>query len=156
MNIDIKILDSRIGTLFHQPKYATPGSAGIDLIACLDKSLTLLPNETHLIPSGIAIYIKDPHICGQILPRSGLGHKRGLILGNSIGLIDSDYQGELKISCWNRSTQNQVIEPGDRIAQLIFLPVITPTFRIVDSFKSSLRNTQGFGSTGKTSKTIDI
>lgn len=154
MNIDLKILDPRIGSLFSKPSYKTQGAAGIDLIACLQSTLTLAPNETSLIPSGIAIYIKDPKLCAQILPRSGLGHKRGLILGNSVGLIDSDYQGEIKISCWNRSPTNQSIEPGDRIAQLVFLPVITPSFNIVQSFETSERGEDGFGSTGINSKQI--
>ena len=151
--IEVKIIDPRIGHQFAMPDYATSGSAGIDLIACLNHATTLSPNQTILIPSGIAIYIKEISICAQILPRSGMGHKRGLILGNGVGLIDSDYQGEIKISCWNRSNEPQTINPGDRIAQLVFLPVLTPSFKLVSTFDASKRGQHGFGSTGISSKT---
>src|SRR5699024_8076029 len=122
--IELKILNSKIGNEFPLPTYATPGSAGLDLRACLDEPLTLAPGETQLLPTGIAIYINDPKLCATILPRSGLGHKHGIVLGNLVGLIDSDYQGELMVSCWNRSATAFTIEPGERIAQLVFLPVV--------------------------------
>jgi len=118
--IELKILNSKIGNEFPLPTYATPGSAGLDLRACLDEPLTLAPGETQLLPTGIAIYINDPKLCATILPRSGLGHKHGIVLGNLVGLIDSDYQGELMVSCWNRSATAFTIEPGERIAQLVF------------------------------------
>jgi dUTP pyrophosphatase len=146
--IQVKILDSRIGQSFPLPEYATHGAAGLDLRVCIHEPLTLAPNQVELLPSGIAIHINDPNIAAIILPRSGLGHKQGIVLGNLIGLIDSDYQGELKISCWNRSAQPFTIQPGDRIAQLMFVPVLQVQFEQVDEFISSQRSEGGFGHTG--------
>ena len=147
MNLKFKRLDPRVGTNWPIPEVGTPGSAGVDLRACLDEPVTLAPGETILIGTGIAIHLEDPGFCAMILPRSGLGH-RGLVLGNLIGLIDSDYQGELKISTWNRGQEPQTIEPGDRIAQMVITPVIQPTFIEVDDFESSTRGEGGFGHTG--------
>ncbi|XOV80089.1 MAG: dUTP diphosphatase [Aestuariibacter sp.] len=147
--IDVKILDKRIGTDFPLPEYATPGSAGMDLRACLDAPLTVAPGETHLVPTGIAIHLADPSICATILPRSGLGHKKGIVLGNLVGLIDSDYQGELMVSVWNRGQDSYQVQPGERIAQLMILPVIQAHFEIVDDFSQSERGQGGFGSSGK-------
>ncbi len=147
--IDVKILDSRLGGQFPLPGYATPGSAGMDLRACLDEPLKLEPGQTELIPSGIALHISDPGLAATILPRSGLGHKHGIVLGNLVGLIDSDYQGQIFISCWNRGQQTFTIEPGERIAQLVILPVIQATLNIVDEFNESERGEGGFGHTGK-------
>lgn len=147
--IELKILDSRIGTTFPLPAYATPGSAGLDLRACLDATLTLQPGETQLIPTGLAIHIADPKLCATILPRSGLGHKHGIVLGNLVGLIDSDYQGQLMVSMWNRSQTAFEIQPGDRIAQLVFLPVVQASFSIVGEFEGSERGEGGFGSSGR-------
>ena len=146
--IELKILKYRINKDIPLPEYATEGSAGVDLRVCIDESIVLKPNETKLLPTGIAIHIKDPNIAAVILPRSGLGHKNGIVLGNLVGLIDSDYQGELKISCWNRSTEEFTINPNDRIAQLVFLPIIQPKLKVVDDFSSSNRGADGFGSTG--------
>ncbi len=148
--IDVKILDPRLGDQFPLPGYATPGSAGMDLRACLDAPLELEPGQTELIPSGIALHISDPGLAATILPRSGLGHKHGIVLGNLVGLIDSDYQGQIFISCWNRGDQSFTIEPGERIAQLVILPVVQATLNIVDQFDESERGTGGFGHTGKT------
>ena len=147
MNLKFKRLDPRVGTNWPIPEVGTPGSAGVDLRACLDEPVTLAPGETILIGTGIAIHLEDPGFCAMILPRSGLGH-RGLVLGNLVGLIDSDYQGELKISTWNRGQETQTIEPGDRIAQMVITPVIQPTFIEVDDFESSSRGEGGFGHTG--------
>lgn len=147
MHLKFKRLDPRVGTDWPIPELGTAGSAGVDLRACLDETRVLKPNETALIGTGIAIHLDDPTVCALILPRSGLGH-RGLVLGNLVGLIDSDYQGELKISTWNRSEGEQTIQPGDRIAQLVITPVIQPTFVEVDSFEASDRGDGGFGSTG--------
>lgn len=147
MNLKFKRLDPRVGNDWPIPKVGTPGSAGVDLRACLDQTVTLQPGETVLIGTGIAIYLEDPGLCAMILPRSGLGH-RGLVLGNLVGLIDSDYQGELKISTWNRGNKPQTIDPGDRIAQLIITPVIKPDFVEVDDFDISERGEGGFGHTG--------
>lgn len=147
--IDVKILDARVGDTIALPKYATPGSAGLDLRACLDAPLTIQPGDTHLLGTGIAIHIGDPGLAATILPRSGLGHKHGIVLGNLVGLIDSDYQGELKVSCWNRSNTAFTIEPGDRIAQLVILPVVQAQFQVVDSFTESDRGEGGFGHSGK-------
>jgi len=147
MNLKFKRLDPRVGTNWPIPEVGTPGSAGVDLRACLDEPVTLAPGETILIGTGIAIHLEDPGLCAMILPRSGLGH-RGLVLGNLVGLIDSDYQGELKISTWNRGQEPQTIEPGDRIAQMVITPVIQPTFIEVDDFESSSRGEGGFGHTG--------
>ena len=147
-NIQLRILDSRLEDEFGLPEYATAGSAGIDLKACIESSLTIKPSECSLIPSGIAIHIGDPTLAAILLPRSGLGHKHGIVLGNLVGLIDSDYQGEIRISCWNRGNKAFVIEPGDRIAQLVFVPVEQVQFEIVQDFKQSDRHTGGFGHTG--------
>jgi len=147
MNLKFKRLDPRVGTNWPIPEVGTPGSAGVDLRACLDEPVTLAPGETILIGTGIAIHLEDPGFCAMILPRSGLGH-RGLVLGNLVGLIDSDYQGELKISTWNRGQEPQTIEPGDRIAQMVITPVFQPTFIEVDDFESSSRGEGGFGHTG--------
>ena len=146
--IEVKILDPRVGSEYPLPEYATPGSAGMDLRACLDETLTLLPGKTELVPTGIAIHIADPGLCATILPRSGLGHKRGLVLGNLVGLIDSDYQGQLMVSVWNRGEETQEIQPGERIAQLVILPVIQAQFDVVEDFQESERGQGGFGSSG--------
>jgi len=148
-SIEYKILDPRVGDTIPLPSYATDGSAGMDLRACLDDALVLEAGQTELIPTGIAIHIADPGIAATILPRSGLGHKHGLVLGNLVGLIDSDYQGQLFISCWNRSQTAYTIEPGDRIAQLVFVPVLQVNLKPVDSFDSSERGAGGFGHSGK-------
>ena len=146
--IQLKILDPRIGDAFPIPSYATEGSAGLDLRACLDQELVLNPGQTELLPTGIAIYIGDPSMAATILPRSGLGHKHGIVLGNLVGLIDSDYQGELKISAWNRGDQAYTVMPGDRIAQLVFLPIVQAHFEVTTDFVSSDRGEGGFGHTG--------
>ncbi len=147
--IDIKIIDPRIGSDFPLPHYATPGSAGMDLRACCDGPVTLAPGQTELIPTGIAIHLGDPGLAATILPRSGLGHKHGIVLGNLVGLIDSDYQGQIYVSCWNRGETTFTIQPGDRIAQLVVIPVIQASFNIVDEFVASERGEGGFGHTGK-------
>ncbi len=147
-NIQLKILDPRLGKELPLPAYATDGAAGLDLRALLDAPLTLEPGQTTLIKTGLSIYIGDANLAAVILPRSGLGHKHGIVLGNLVGLIDSDYQGELMVSCWNRGQTAFTIEPGERIAQLVFVPVVQAEFDIVDSFNSSARGTGGFGSTG--------
>ena len=147
-NLQVKILNSRIGDDIPLPSYSTPGSAGMHLRACLDESLNLAPTETSLIPTGIAIFVADPGYAALILPRSGLGHKHGIVLGNLVGLIDSDYQGELMISAWNRGASNFAIEPGDRIAQLVLVPVQQVEFSIVSEFLSTDRGAGGFGSSG--------
>lgn len=146
--VQIKILDERIGNDFPLPEYATDGSAGLDLRACLDEHLRIEPGETHLVPTGIAIHIADSNLAAVILPRSGLGHKKGLVLGNLVGLIDSDYQGQVLISAWNRGTHNVIIEPGDRIAQMVFMPVKRVRFELVEDFDSTTRAEGGFGHTG--------
>ncbi|MBW8191211.1 dUTP diphosphatase [Neiella marina] len=147
--IDVKILDSRIGNEFPLPAYATDGSAGLDLRACVDGPLVIGPGETKLIETGIAIHIGDASLAATILPRSGLGHKHGIVLGNLVGLIDSDYQGPLMVSCWNRGSEAFTIEPGDRIAQLVFLPVVQAKFNVVASFDETDRGEGGFGHSGK-------
>ncbi len=147
--LQVKILSDRIGKDIPLPDYSTQGSAGIDLRACLNESLQLEPGDTFLIPTGIAIYIEDPGYAALILPRSGLGHKHGIVLGNLVGLIDSDYQGELMISTWNRGKTTFTIEPGDRVAQLVLVPVQQTQFTIVDEFTSTERGTGGFGSSGR-------
>lgn len=147
--VEVKILDDRIGQSIPLPEYATQGSAGMDLRACLDQPLTIEPGQTQLIGTGIAMYIGDPNYAATILPRSGLGHKHGLVLGNLVGLIDSDYQGELKVSCWNRSDKAYTIEPGDRIAQLVILPVVQAKMSIVDEFHETDRGEGGFGHSGR-------
>jgi dUTP pyrophosphatase len=147
--IDLKVIDTRIGDTFEMPDYQTTGSAGIDLLACVDEPITIEPGQTELIPSGIAIYIRDPSLAAVLLPRSGLGHKKGLVLGNLVGLIDSDYQGQVFISCWNRGKENCLIEPGMRLAQMVFLPVEQVNFNLVESFDESDRGEGGFGHTGE-------
>ncbi|MCD8513806.1 MAG: dUTP diphosphatase [Nitrincola sp.] len=147
--LQVKILDARIGTDFPLPSYATQGSAGLDLRACLDAPITLEPGQTELIPTGLAIHIEDPNLCAMILPRSGLGHKHGIVLGNLVGLIDSDYQGQLFVSCWNRGQTSFVMEPGERMAQLILVPVVQADFEVVDEFSESQRGDGGFGSSGR-------
>ncbi|MBQ1784161.1 MAG: dUTP diphosphatase [Gammaproteobacteria bacterium] len=146
--LQVRILDPRIGTDYPLPAYATPGSAGMDLRACVDGPLQLAPGQTSLLPTGIAIHIADPGLAAVILPRSGLGHKHGIVLGNLVGLIDSDYQGQLMVSCWNRGQETFTIQPGDRIAQLVLVPVVQAEFGIVDSFDESERGAGGFGSSG--------
>ena len=147
--IELKILDPRIGELFPLPRYETESAAGLDLRACLEEALTMHPNTTHLIPTGIAIHIGDPHLAAILLPRSGLGHKHGLVLGNLVGLIDADYQGPLMVSCWNRGNAAYTITPGDRIAQLIFIPITRTQFNVVQSFTATKRGEGGFGHSGK-------
>ncbi|VAX14211.1 Deoxyuridine 5'-triphosphate nucleotidohydrolase [hydrothermal vent metagenome] len=147
--IKLKILDARLGKDIPMPDYATPGSAGLDLRACLDAALHIEPGATHLIPTGMAIHIADPGLAAMILPRSGLGHKHGIVLGNLVGLIDSDYQGQLFVSCWNRGSRAFTIEVGDRIAQLVFVPVVQAEFEMVEDFNTSLRAEGGFGHTGQ-------
>lgn len=147
--VQLKILDKRLGTDFPLPAYATEGSAGLDLRACVTEPLTIQPGETHLISTGMAIHLQDPNTAATILPRSGLGHKHGIVLGNLVGLIDSDYQGPLMVSCWNRGTQPYTVEPGERIAQLMIVPVLKAHFQIVDEFMNSDRGEGGFGSSGK-------
>jgi dUTP pyrophosphatase len=147
--IDLKVIDTRIGDTFEMPDYQTTGSAGIDLLACVDESITIEPGQTELIPSGIAVYIRDPSLAAVLLPRSGLGHKKGLVLGNLVGLIDSDYQGQVFISCWNRGKENCLIEPGMRLAQMVFLPIEQVNFNLVESFDESDRGEGGFGHTGE-------
>lgn len=148
-SIQLKILDPRIGHEFALPEYATHASAGLDLRACLDAPLQLNPQATSLIPTGIAVYMEDPNLTAVILPRSGLGHKHGIILGNTVGLIDADYQGQLLISCWNRSQDSFTIQPGDRIAQLVFVPIIRTQFEIVTDFHPTKRGEGGFGHSGR-------
>lgn len=147
--LQVKILNDRIGRDIPLPAYATEGSAGLDLRACLDEALTLAPGQTELIPTGLAIHIEDPSLCAIILPRSGLGHKHGIVLGNLVGLIDSDYQGQLFVSCWNRGQTTFTIEPGERIAQMVLVPVMQAEFEIVDEFSDSDRGDGGFGSSGR-------
>jgi len=147
--IEVKILDPRIRSEFGLPTYATQGSAGVDLRACIDGPLELGPGQSELIPTGIAIHVSDPEVAAVLVPRSGLGHKHGIVLGNLVGLIDSDYQGQLFVSCWNRSTRRFTIKPGDRIAQMVLVPVIHADFQVVDEFASSERGDGGFGSTGR-------
>lgn len=147
--VQLKIIDARIGSEFPMPDYATGGAAGMDLRACLDDAITLNPGETQLIPTGIAIYLGDPGLAAVILPRSGLGHKHGIVLGNLVGLIDSDYQGQLFVSCWNRGSEAFEINVGERIAQLVFVPVVQAAFEVVDTFEESHRGEGGFGHTGR-------
>lgn len=146
--IQLKILDPRIGHDFPLPEYATPGSAGLDLRACIDEPLVLEPGQTELVPTGIAIHIGDPSLAAMILPRSGLGHKQGIVLGNLVGLIDSDYQGQLFVSTWNRGQQAFTLKPGERLAQLVFVPVVQAAFEVVDDFDASERGEGGFGHSG--------
>jgi len=147
--LQVRVLDARIGKEFPLPHYATPGSAGLDLRACLDSALVLAPGQTHLIPTGIAIYVADPGLAAVLLPRSGLGHKHGIVLGNLVGLIDSDYQGQVMVSCWNRGQTPFTIEPGERIAQMVVVPVVQVDFEVVDEFAATDRGAGGFGSSGR-------
>jgi len=147
MQVDLKILDERVREQL--PHYATPGSAGLDLRACLDAAVCLNPGETQLIPTGLAIHLRDPGHAAMILPRSGLGHKHGVVLGNLVGLIDSDYQGQLMVSVWNRGQESFTIQPFERIAQMVIVPVVQASFNLVDDFDASHRGESGFGSTGK-------
>lgn len=149
-NIQIKLLDARLGRDIPMPSYSTSGSAGLDLRACLTQRMLLEPGQTELIPTGMAIYIADPNYAAIILPRSGLGHKHGIVLGNLVGLIDSDYQGQLFVSCWNRGHQKFTIDVGERIAQLVIVPVIQAEFSIVADFQSTDRGERGFGHSGRT------
>ena len=148
-SIQLKILDSRLGDSIALPHYATGGSAGLDMRACIDEALTVVPGETVLVPTGLAIHIEDNRLAAVLLPRSGLGHKHGLVLGNLTGLIDSDYQGQVFISCWNRSQKPYEIQPGERIAQMVFVPVEQVTFEIVEEFADSSRGEGGFGHSGQ-------
>lgn len=147
--VELKILDKRIGTKFPLPQRGTPGSAGLDLVACIDEHIRIAPGETHLVPTGFAIHIKEPNMAAVLLPRSGLGHKHGIVLGNLVGLIDSDYQGQVFVSLWNRGNATFTLEPGDRMAQMVFVPVIQAEFEVVEEFKESARGAGGFGHTGK-------
>ena len=147
--IQLKILDKRLGEEFPLPDYATTGAAGMDLRAMLNQPLEIQPGDTHLIPTGMAIHIEDRHLAAVILPRSGLGHKHGIVLGNLVGLIDSDYQGQLFVSCWNRGKTSFRVEVGERIAQLMIIPVVKASFEIVDDFESSQRGEGGFGHSGR-------
>lgn len=147
LNVDLKILDARLHNMM--PAYATPGSAGLDLRACIEHTQTLHPGETTMIPTGMAIHLNDPGYAAMILPRSGLGHKHGIVLGNLVGLIDSDYQGQLLVSCWNRGKESFILNPLERIAQLVIVPVAQASFNVVDEFAASERGEGGFGSTGK-------
>ena len=147
--MQVKILDSRLGREIEMPRYATEGSAGMDLRACVETPLTMRPGETHLIPTGMAVYVADPSLAAVLLPRSGLGHKHGIVLGNLVGLIDSDYQGQLFVSCWNRGHESFTIEVGERIAQMVLVPVVRAEFEIVDEFVATDRGTGGFGHSGR-------
>ncbi len=146
--LQIKILDPRIGNEIPMPEYATSGSAGLDLRACIDQDTPLAPGQTKLIPTGLSIYIENPNYAAMLLPRSGLGHKHGIVLGNLVGLIDSDYQGQLMVSCWNRGNTDYTIKVGERISQMIIVPVLQTQFQIVDEFETSQRGAGGFGHTG--------
>jgi len=148
-SLKVKILDARLGRDFPLPEYATAGSAGLDLRACIDAALALAPGQSALVPTGLAIHLEDPALAAVILPRSGLGHKHGIVLGNLVGLIDSDYQGPLMVSCWNRSSAAYVIQPGERIAQLIVVPVVQVALDIVQDFERSERSGGGFGHSGR-------
>lgn len=148
-NVQVKILDDRVGSEFSLPEYATHGSAGMDLRACLNEPVTLQPDSCELIPTGLAIYIADENLAAILLPRSGLGHKQGIVLGNLVGLIDSDYQGQLYVSCWNRSTQPFIVEHSARIAQMVFVPIVKVEFEVVENFAESQRGDGGFGHTGR-------
>jgi len=145
--IDLKILDQRLRA--NMPAYATPGAAGLDLRACIEASVTIAPGDTHLVSTGMAIHIGDPNLAAMLLPRSGLGHKHGIVLGNLVGLIDSDYQGPLMVSCWNRGSVAFTVQPLERIAQLVIVPVVQARFRVVDEFDATDRGVRGFGSTGR-------
>ena len=148
-NVQLKILDKRIGDTIPMPEYATDGSAGMDLRACIDETIELKPGDTELIPTGMAMHLSNPNYAAMLLPRSGLGHKHGVVLGNLVGLIDSDYQGQLFVSCWNRGDTTFMVEPGERIAQMVIVPVAQIEFEIVDEFDESDRGAGGFGHTGR-------
>ena len=147
--IQLKVLDPRVGKEFPLPEYATKGSAGLDLRACIDQEMILEPGQTELIPTGLAIHIEDPALAAVILPRSGLGHKHGIVLGNLVGLIDSDYQGQLYVSTWNRGSESFSLKPGERLAQLVFVPVVQAEFELVEDFDQSHRGEGGFGHSGR-------
>ena len=147
-SVDLKILDARLKDAQYAPQYATPGAAGIDLRACIEAAIRIHPGETILVPTGIAIHLSDPGLAAMILPRSGLGHKHGIVLGNLVGLIDSDYQGEIFVSTWNRGHDSFTLNPLDRLAQLVVVPVVQVAFNVVDEFEASKRGAGGFGSTG--------
>jgi dUTP pyrophosphatase len=147
--IQLKILDNRLGNEFPLPCYATDGAAGMDLRACVDGALVIAPGETLLIPTGLAIHIQEPGLAAMLLPRSGLGHKHGIVLGNLVGLIDSDYQGQVFVSCWNRGVETFTIQPGERIAQMVIVPVVHADFELVEEFAASARGAGGFGHTGR-------
>lgn len=147
--IQLRIIDPRIGSEYPLPAYATDGSAGLDMRALLDEPLVLNTGDTHLIPTGLAIYIGDPSLAAVLLPRSGLGHKHGIVLGNLVGLIDSDYQGQVYVSCWNRGSEAFTIQPGERIAQMVFVPVVQAEFQVVEQFEQTERGAGGFGSSGR-------
>ena len=150
IEVELKILDARIGCDFPLPEVATPGAAGVDLRAVLDEPLTLLPGDTKLLHTGIAVYLRTPGYAGLILPRSGLGHKHGIVLGNLVGLLDADYEGEILLSCWNRSGESFTINPGERLAQLVIVPILQPHFKVVQEFsEKSVRGEGGFGHTGR-------
>ncbi len=146
--IQLKLIDDRLGKDFPLPEYATPGSAGLDIRACIDAPLVLNPGDSSLIPSGFAVHVEDNQLAAVLLPRSGLGHKHGIVLGNLVGLIDSDYQGQVYVSCWNRGNESFTINPGDRIAQMVFVPVVQARFDLVNDFTGSSRGSGGFGHTG--------
>ena len=146
--VQLKILDPRLGTEFALPEYASEGAAGMDLRACTDGELALGPGQCELVPTGLAIYIADPALAAVLLPRSGLGHKHGIVLGNLVGLIDADYQGQVFVSCWNRGSELFTIQPGERIAQMVFLPIVRAHFQVVEDFQQSARGSGGFGHTG--------
>jgi len=147
--IQLKILDSRLGNEFPLPHYATDGAAGMDMRACLDAPLVIAPGEARLIPTGLAIHIQEPGLAAMLLPRSGLGHKHGIVLGNLVGLIDSDYQGQVFVSCWNRGGETFTMQPGERIAQMVIVPVVHADFEVVEEFAASARGSGGFGHTGR-------
>jgi dUTP pyrophosphatase len=147
--IQLKILDARLGNEFPLPHYATDGAAGMDMRACVDAPLVIAPGETQLIPTGLAIHIQEPGLAAMLLPRSGLGHKHGIVLGNLVGLIDSDYQGQVFVSCWNRGGETFTVQPGERIAQMVIVPVVHADFEVVDEFAASARGVGGFGHTGR-------
>ncbi len=148
-NIQLKILDKRIGTEFPLPHHATPGSAGMDLRACIDEEMLIQPGETKLIPTGVSVYVEDPGLAAVLLPRSGLGHKHGIVLGNLVGLIDSDYQGPLMVSCWNRSSEPFSLKIGERLAQMVIIPVVQAAFEVVEEFEETHRGEGGFGHSGR-------
>lgn len=147
--LKVRILDERLGKEFPLPRYATAGSAGLDLRACLDQPLTLEPGRAELLPTGLSIHVQDPGLAAMVLPRSGLGHKHGIVLGNLVGLIDSDYQGQLMVSCWNRGLEPYTVQPGERIAQLVIVPVVQVELEVVEEFEATMRGAGGFGHSGR-------